>query len=290
MANKHLNESNLNALVNEALAIEAQAAQDAGALGFMARALTQATIPHSKKDGNEFVRKNGYFTLTIIAPSSVGLPYGSIPRLLLSWVSTEVVRTRESTLVMGDSMSDFMRQLDLKPTGGRCGSITRLRDQSMRLFSSMIRYTYSGQSKARHDGGFCIASNSYLWWDNPQAGDPWEKRSRVEITQEFYKEIIANPAPIDLRALKALKQSPMALDIYCWLTYRMSYLSRQTVIPWEALQMQFGSEYGRTRDFKEAFIGHLKAVCVVYPKARVEVLEQGLKLMPSPTHVSKRLR
>jgi hypothetical protein len=30
---------------------------------------------------------------------------------------------------------------------------------------------------------------------------------------------------VDFRALKALR-SPLALDIYCWLTYRMSYLPR----------------------------------------------------------------
>jgi len=200
------------------------------------------------------------------------------------------VRTRESTLLMGDNLSGFMRQLDLKPTGGAKGDITRLRDQSMRLFSSMIRYTYTGQSKSWQNGGFCIANQSYLWWDKPQPGDPWDKRSRVEITQEFFKEIITSPAPVNLRALKVLKQSPMALDIYCWLTYRMSYLSRPAVIPWEALQMQFGADYTRLRAFKEAFVGHLKAVQVVYPEARFEVLEQGLKLMPSPTHVGKRLR
>jgi hypothetical protein len=31
-------------------------------------------------------------------------------------------------------------------------------------------------------------------------------------------------APIDLQALKALRGSPLALDIYSWLTDRMSYL------------------------------------------------------------------
>jgi hypothetical protein len=70
----------------------------------------------------------------------------------------------------------------------------------------------------------------------------------------------------------------------------MSYLAKPTVIPWEALQMQFGAECTRTRDFKAAFIGHLKAVCMVYPEARLDVLEHGLKLTPSPTHVGKRLR
>ena len=84
---------NLNKLITEALAIEAEEAREAGALGFMARALVQATMPHSKVDGNEFERVNGAFSLNILAPSKVGLPYGSIPRLLMAWISTEATRT-----------------------------------------------------------------------------------------------------------------------------------------------------------------------------------------------------
>lgn len=38
--------------------------------------------------------KNGHFTLTMMSPRKVGLPYGSIPRLLVSWVTMEAVRTR----------------------------------------------------------------------------------------------------------------------------------------------------------------------------------------------------
>lgn len=42
--------------------------------------------------------------------------------------------------------------------------------------------------------------------------------------------------------LRALR-SPLALDIYCWLTYRASYLRRPTEIPWTALALQFGAGY-----------------------------------------------
>ncbi len=287
MAKKKLSEKNLDQLISEVLAIEAESAKDAGALGFMARALTQATLPHSKKDGMEFNRVNGDFTLTIIAPSKVGLPYGSIPRLLLSWVSTEAVKTQSKTLVMGESVTAFMRQLDLVPTGGRWGSITRLRDQSRRLFSSMVSYTYTGQPRRWADGGFRIASKTRLWWDDEPPEIHGTPEGIVELSQEFYSELVTNPVPVDLRALKALKQSPMALDIYVWLTYRLSYLSKPTIIPWEALAMQFGADYTRTRDFKTAFLGHLRAVCAVYPEARVEVMEQGLGLKPSQPHVAK---
>jgi hypothetical protein len=39
----------------------------------MARAMVQATLPHRKVEGNEFERRNGAFTLTLQAPSKIGL-------------------------------------------------------------------------------------------------------------------------------------------------------------------------------------------------------------------------
>ena len=38
------------------------------------------------------VRTNGRLTLTLV--STVGYPYGSIPRLLLFWLTKEAVRTK----------------------------------------------------------------------------------------------------------------------------------------------------------------------------------------------------
>lgn len=56
-----MNQSNLNKLITTALAIEIMDAKEAGALGYMGRALVQATMPHKKIQENEFVRKNGAF-------------------------------------------------------------------------------------------------------------------------------------------------------------------------------------------------------------------------------------
>ena len=105
----------INSLITQALAIEAESAQDAGALGFMARAMTQATLPHRKVDGAYFQRVNGNYTLTLLVPPDIGLPYGSIPRLLLAWLTTEAVQTQSRELELGDSMSAFMRELGLVP-------------------------------------------------------------------------------------------------------------------------------------------------------------------------------
>ena len=42
------------------------------------------------------------------------LPFGNIPRLLLAWVCTEAVRTQRRELVLGSSLSKFMRKLGME--------------------------------------------------------------------------------------------------------------------------------------------------------------------------------
>jgi hypothetical protein len=80
----------------------------------------------------------------------------------------------------------------------------------------------------------------------------------------------------------------MALDIYCWLTYRMAYLKKTTSIPWEILQIQFGANYDRTRDFKRYFLNQLKAVSIVYPEAKLDIKDDCLILKSSKPHIAKK--
>lgn len=286
-----LNEKNLNALISEALAIEAEEAKEAGALGFMARVMVQATMPHKKTEELVFHRKNGDFNLSITSPHpKIGLPYGVVPRLLLAWITTEAVRTGERELVLGESMSDFMRQLDIVPTGGRWGSITRLKDQTKRLFSASM-HCFIDNDEQFSGKNLHVANDFRLWWEpkDPEQKSLWE--STVTLDSDFFDEIIDRPVPIDMRALQAIKKSPLALDMYTWLTYRMSYLSHRTEVPWEGLQLQFGAGYAMTaqgkRDFKKRFLTQMKKVGMVYPEANVSEGDYGLVLLPSKPHVKK---
>ncbi len=67
----------------------------------------------------------------------------------------------------------------------------------------------------------------------------------------------------------------------------MSYLRKPCLIPWEALQTQFGADYGRPRDFKRKFLAHLADVLHVYPALRLSAGNRGL-MRPSAPHISKR--
>lgn len=282
-----MKKTNIDKLITEALAIEAEAAKDAGAVGYMARALVQATMPHKKQKETTFLRENGSFSLALMAHPKVGLPYGSIPRLLIAYLTTEAVRTKNRHIELGQSLNEFMAHMKEVPTGGRWGTITRVKNQTERLFASSVACSYTADDRVT-GLNFPIADKFTLWWDPKTPDQTTLFTSYVNLGERFFEEVVQHPVPIDLRALKALKKSSMALDIYCWLTYRMSYVRKPVVVPWEALEAQFGAQYNTKYDFKKNFIKQLKKVRVVYPAAKVDALAHGLELRPSRTHITKR--
>ena len=78
------------------------------------------------------------------ATAGADLPYGNLPRLLLAWMCTEAVRTQSPDLVLGRSLSEFMKKLGMAPAGaGR----TRLRNQMSRLFSAVVSLVYTDDDR-----------------------------------------------------------------------------------------------------------------------------------------------
>ena len=98
----------------------------------------------------------------------IGYPYGSIPRLLLFWMNTEAVRTGKRRLDLGDTFSEFIRELGLDSRGGGPRSdYHRVSEQMKRLFSSAITLQQTGEEP----GGdvtrwldMCVTVAGDLWW------------------------------------------------------------------------------------------------------------------------------
>ena len=277
------------ALLNTMLELHFQNATDAKAMGFLGRAFVMATLPHKKVAGTEFTRKNGDYTLSIVAPSRTGIPYGVIPRLILIWISEEVVRNKQRELILGDSLSSWMAELGMVPTGGRWGSIGRLKEQMKALLSANITAIWEGHGAWAMDS-VKVAEKAILWWDpkNPDQTTLWA--SKLILTESLFEELLNNAVPFDKRVLRHLKRSPLALDLYIWLTYRFHGLKQRQAIPWGSLMRQFGSGYEDSplgiRHFKAEFKKQLGKVLKLYQAAHVEITNGGdLVLYPSPTSV-----
>ncbi len=72
----------------------------------------------------------------------------------------------------------------------------------------------------------------------------WE--SWIELGEKFDDAVTLSSVPVDLRALRALKRSPLALDLYAWLTYTAFVATKARkprTVPREALHAQMGAEW-----------------------------------------------
>ena len=226
-----------------------EASEDDPDMGFMARLMTLCSLPRTNP-GNRLqcVRRNGPYALVMIAGGLNKLPYGNLPRLLLAWVCTEAVRTQSRDLVLGRSLSEFMRKLGLAPVGGgTTGARTRLRNQMDRLFNAHVSLIYEdNHGKATVNSQ--IADRTELWWNpkRPDAPTLWD--SKIELGEKFFNEIIHHPVPLDMNILKALKRSSLGLDLYLWLTYRTFSLKSTLQLPWRRLYRQFGADPAKAGD------------------------------------------
>ena len=225
--------------------------------GFMARWLMLCSLPRSNPgQRKEYVRRNGPYTLYMTAGGGNKLPYGNLPRLLAAWVCTEAVRTQSRDLILGHSLSEFMRKLDIYSSSG--GTYARLQNQMDRFFSAQVQVVYQAEGH-KASVSSPIASETDLWWNARDPDAPMLWQSKIELGEKFFQEIMRHPVPLDLNTLKALKRSPLGLDLYVWLVYRTFKLDDALRLSWPTLYRQFGVAPMRADD--NVTVQHFRADC-----------------------------
>jgi len=273
-----------------AIALEEPTDQDKA---FLARQLVQTTLPHSDP-GNVPVwsRKNGNLTLTIQQGydengEPYGHPFGTLPRLVMYWMTTEAVRTKSKRLELGDSLAGFMEELGLDSRhGGKRSDAYRLKEQMNRLFEATISFTASmqeGFSEGIDRKRMVVAEDKVIWWNtkNPRQRAIWS--SYVVLSDRFHEAITANPVPVDLRALRAIKRSPLALDLYSLMTYQSfqaNLYGESRFMSWRQLQKALGTSYTDTANLRKAIHDAMKKIQTVYNDLAIGSREGGIEVLP----------
>lgn len=264
-------------------------------VSYWPRGLISCTLPHSNPGDDEsaYSRSSGAYYILIqpgVRPTkgggfgTFGYPFGSYPRLFCSYLAREVTKTREREVSLGDTLSGFMAELGLQPTGGRWGTIPNLRRQVLALVNAKIAFGYQGDEPVDAGGQQLFADRYALWWDaGEDQGALWP--NYVRLSEPMFSEILEHAVPVDMRILRAIKQSSLALDLYAWTTYKVFRMGSATRISWKALHAQFGSEYARVCDFRVKALRHLRAIKALYPDLKFTTERGRLVLWPSRTSV-----
>jgi hypothetical protein len=283
----------LAASKTERQAIDAAAqimGDEEGRLGITHAGFAMTSLPH-KRIEDAFWRREGHRTTLLVEAgrdrkgSLIGVPYGSIARLILLYLQTEAVRTNSPEIELGKSMKTWIGRMNLS-AGGKTYQLVA--EQARRI--SACRLTFftdrDNGAEGRHNGAFvqdAITLSGVLGEDDQQS--LWQ--DRVRLDQQFWHSLKEHPVPVREEAIKAIGTRSLAIDVYIWLAYRLHALTKPTPVTWLAIHGQFGAGFRLMRQLKPSFCEALQLALAVYPDARVDIDKNGITLHPSPPAIPK---
>lgn len=263
----------------------------ARSLTYLNPILAQTSLPYTDPLDVPFYKcENGNVSTTVLRGTLrnpytkevelMGYPYGAKPRLILMHLCTRVTFTQSREVYLGDNMKDFMLRIGIEQqTGGVNGSIRPTKQQLMRLSASRLQlFCSDGYRHSMLHASPVIQKFDYWLPEGLHEVGKWD--GAVTLGEEVYKCLMDGNMPLRTEAIRGLQHSPMALDVYSWMAFRLWRIkvSPMKPLPWPVLHAQFGSGYtgpDGLRNFKKKFLQVLKDVKAVYPEAKFEFNSSG---------------
>jgi hypothetical protein len=259
-----------------------------GRAAYLHGLLCQVAMPRSRVDGRRFERRSGNALIVLEAGGiikhgryvEVPLPYGTRPRLILSYISTTAVKENTRIIQIGDSMHQFMECIGFDRSGHE---YSRVRAQMEALSACSMTLGFSNETLyakpiERFQAWLSATDDQRSFWP-----------AEIELSARFYETLREHAVPLAKDALAALRGSALALDVYAWLAHRLYRVLKRDGdrVSWANLRDQFGQEYRDPKNFKREFLHALRAACAVYPSATLKQVTGGLILLPSPPPIQK---
>lgn len=221
----------------------------------------------------------------------LGLPYGTKARLIMAYLNTQAVKHQSPIIDVEGSITSFIERIGLSKKGK---NVLDVKNQLARIAASIITLNYipeqtDGEATNTLNVRFSLVKKYDMWFPKDERQRVlWT--SRIQLTEDYFSELCQHAVPLDERALAALKNNAMALDIYAWLAQRLHRIgNKDQFVSWKAIKDQFGYNYKTMKKFKEVFRKTLSIVLTQYMDARIaEEKNKGFWLKNSPSPIEKK--
>jgi hypothetical protein len=272
-------------------AVEAAASilgEEDSRMGITHAGFAMTSLPH-KRIGETVWRRQGPNTTLLVASghdeegAPIGVPYGSIARLILLYLQTEAIRTGNAEVELGRSMNAWLTKMNLAIGGKTYGLVA---EQARRISHCRLTFFVDNPGvKVSQNGAFVAGRISMSSTGSDQQLALWQ--DKVRLDDGFLQSLRKHPVPVREEAISAIGTRSLPIDIYIWLAYRLHALAKPTPISWLSLHSQFGAGFKLVRQFKPTMVDALRLALAVYPEADVSAGDDGLTLFPSPPAIPK---
>jgi hypothetical protein len=215
-----------------------------------------------------------------------GIPFGTKARLITAYLNSQAIKEGSKIIDVEGTLSSFIDAIGLSVNGK---NIADVKNQLARIASSVITLNYFDGNTALNTRFLLIKSYDVFFPKDDRQRVLW--MPHIELTDDYFNQLEKHAVPLDERALAALKNNAMALDIYAWLAQRLHRISKTKpqFITWAALKAQFGVGYNRMDKFKSVFRHTLSVVKMQYKDAKIsEEINKGFWLENSATAIPKK--
>lgn len=270
---------------------------------FLHSALCAMSLPtkRPKDDTQPIVREDGKYALAINprpvlqnvngkpVMRSLGVPYGAYPRVALIYLLSQAVMKQSRDVYLGRNFTEWMRRLGYQTVSyGPRGTANLMREQVDRLLACEWQIRWDGTES--DDNAFAVRdvkiSNEYAGTLDKNGSFARE----IRMSEAFYSHLIDHAVPLNEVAIRELKGTPTALDLYTYLAYRLPRIGsdKGQVISWDQLAKHLGNEADSKR-FRQTVRETMQIVSAVYPNANVDLSGRKVVLHPSPAPLERKL-
>jgi hypothetical protein len=270
---------------------------------FLHSALCAMSLPtkRPKDDTQPILREDGKYALAInprpvlqnidgkSVLKSLGVPYGAYPRVALIYLLSQAVMKQSRDVYLGRNFTEWMRRLGYQTVSyGPRGTANLMREQVDRLLACEWQIRWDGTEA---DGSAFAVRDVKI--SNEYAGSLDKNGSfarEIRMSEAFYSHLIEHAVPLNEIAIRELKGTPTALDLYTYLAYRLPRIGsdRGQVISWDQLAKHLGNE-ADTKRFRQTVRETMQIVSAVYPNANVDLSGRKVVLHPSPAPMERKL-
>lgn len=254
-------------------------------------------IRHNAKNQQRWETGNRNAKLVIragelVKPNSPGsfkqcsVPAGPKARLILAYINDYAYRQKTPVIPLGKNLHQAMNRMDVSVSGQNAKELQR--ELENLAAAEMVLGVWTADGSA-HQEQTKIARRMSFWIDkDPKQGTLWQPE--MILSQEYYESLQgSHMAPLHWPAYIALQMKPRAMDVFAFLQYRLrNPMKAPVILHASLLHAMFGKDIKLLKHFWPRFLDALKDALNLYPSARIEILNDAIKLWNSPALIPHR--
>ena len=209
------------------------------------------------------------------------VPAGPKARIVNAYINDFILRQRTPTVPLGESMREAMERMNIS-VGGKNGKELQ-RELENFAAAEIILGVWDEDGSARQEQAKIARKLSFWIEKNPNQKVFWQPE--LTVSAEYFTAVTEpdRMAPFYWPALVGLQHNPRAMDIHCFLVYRLRKgLKRPVTLHAKVLHAMFGGGRGQLKHFWPEFKKSLTEARKFYQQAIIEVKNDCITLHDSP--------